>query len=213
MSSTGRGPRLGGPDDHYVTPSWVVRRLLETWKPRPGWLCEPAAGEGAIIHEVNNYLPGRLDWLAVECRATAEARLLAVGVNPCIADFLTWEPPASVTHDVSTVITNPPFKLCEEFIRRGAELFPDADLVFLTRLGFLASEKRVALWRDIGMPDVYVLPNRPSFTPDGKTDSADYCWLVFQGESVSQQGAFEVLKSTPAAERRPKVAGKQRRAA
>jgi len=70
------------------------------------------------------------------------------------------------------VVTNPPYSLAEEFARGARVLCPRAELLFLLRIAFLASAQRLALWRDIGAPDVYVLPNRPSFTGNG-TDSAD----------------------------------------
>jgi len=195
VSATGRGPRLGGPDDFYVTPSWCVRRLLEALdEPPQGPFLEPAAGDGAIIKAV-----GGSDWTAVECRAVAKRDLFAAGAGVVhIDDFLTWEPPPGLV--IETIITNPPFALCEEFIRRAGELFPDATAYWLVRLGFLASEKRTRLWKDIGAPNVYVLPNRPSFTPDGKTDSADYCWIEIRPEYYDD-GVFRVLAPTPASER------------
>jgi hypothetical protein len=181
----------------------VVDRLLEAWAPRPGTLLEPAAGDGALIAAVNAKL-GPRDWLAVESRATTATACQAAGAYPVITDFLTWEPPAGTTDAVSTVITNPPFSLCEEFIRHADEICPAADLVFLVRLGFLSSQERVALWQEVGIPDVYVLPNRPSFTGNGKTDSSDYAWLTFPAVDIDRtHGAFRVLAETPKAVRRP----------
>jgi len=203
MSATGRGPRRGGPDDCFPTPAWVVDRLLEAWAPRPGTLLEPAAGDGALIAAVNAKIGDR-DWLAVECRATAVSALRSVGAATLIADFLTWEPKADGVDDVSAVITNPPFSRVEEFIRHADEICPAADLAFLVRLGFLASKARLALWTDVGMPDVYVLPNRPSFTGDGSTDASDYAWIVIPATDVDRHvGTFRVLAETPAAVRRP----------
>lgn len=191
MTAAGRGPRLGG----RPTPPWCVKRLLEAWQPREGWLLEPAAGEGAII----SCIPDR-EWIAVEKRPEAAEKCRAAGGNPVICDFLTWEPAAHVVEQISAVITNPPFSLCEEFIRRSSEEFPEADLVFLVSLGFLASQGRVRLWEDLGCPSVYVLPNRPSFTANGKTDSADYCWIVFSAKE--REGVFRILNTTPLAERK-----------
>lgn len=203
MSATGRGPRLGGPDDFYVTPSWCVDRLLDVWTPpSAGNFCEPAAGDGAIIKAVNKRL-GKRDWLAIECRATAAQAIREAGAEPVIADFLTWQPASTdQTAAVSWLITNPPYSLCEQFIRRAHQLFTYAPLVFLVRLGFLASEQRLALWRDVGTPDVFVLPNRPSFTGNG-TDSADYAWIVI-GNAPGGFGKFRVLNTTPLAERKTK---------
>jgi hypothetical protein len=203
VSAAGRGPRRGGPDDCFPTPAWVVDRLLDVWAPRPGTLLEPAAGDGALIAAVNAKLGAR-QWLAVECRATAASACRAAGAVPVVTDFLTWEPPAGTTDDVSAVITNPPFSLCEEFIRHADEICPAADLVFLVRLGFLASAQRVTLWRDVGVPDVNVLPNRPSFTGDSRTDSSDYAWIVIPAVNVDRPvGAFRVLATTATGIRRP----------
>lgn len=215
MTATGRGPRRGGPDDFFRTPPWVIDRLMEVWGPRSGLLLEPAAGDGALITAVKKWYPDQ-GWLAVECRATAATACRAAGADPIITDFLTWEPAPAVAETVSAVITNPPFSLCEEFIRHADEVCPSADLVFLIRLGFLASEGRVALWQDVGAPDVNVLPNRPSFTEDGATDSSDYAWIVLPGDDCRTEGAFRVLAVTPLAERRsvkPRSAKPRRKAA
>jgi hypothetical protein len=90
--------------------------------------------------------------------------------------------------------------MAEEFIRHARALFPNAELVFLLRIAFLASAQRMALWRDIGAPDVYVLPNRPSFTGSG-TDSADYAWFRWPADK-REAGCLRILGETPVAERR-----------
>lgn len=190
MSSTGRGPRLGGPDDFYITPAWCVNRFIEDH--RDSWIgktVEPAAGNGAIIEalcvSVDGFDAGNVT--AIECRATARAELERTGATVVIDDFLSIE---TVDPEVDYVITNPPYSLAREFVEHSAKLYPNATRAFLVRLGFLASEERAAMFRD-SRASVYVLPNRPSFTPDGKTDSADYCWLVFDEEE-----RFCVLKTT-----------------
>lgn len=97
------------------------------------------------------------------------------------------------------MVTNPPFSLAEEFIRHSRELYPQAELVFLLRLNFAGSVGRLPLWRDLGTPDVYVLPNRPSFT-GGKTDSCEYAWFRWPSEA-RELGTFLVLNETPRSER------------
>lgn len=179
--------------------------MLEAWVVPIGLTVEPGAGEGAIIRAVDGYQEGGepRPWLAIECRATARGKLEQTGAEVVIGDFLDAAPPSG-NRDVAAVISNPPFHSAEEFIRQAARLYPNAERAFLVRLGFLASEGRCALWKDLGTPSVYVLPNRPSFTPDGKTDSADYCWIVFNQQKYADWPTFRVLASTPRELRRPK---------
>lgn len=204
MSAAGRGPRLGGPDDFYSTPAWCVHRLLEAWRPRGGWWLEPSAGNGAIIRAVNA-VRSDVQWLACEVRPEETDGLFAlvdpIGGENWTADFLADD--LGYAHDQrpSVVIGNPPYSLAAEFIQRSIDLFPSADLALLLRLNFAASEKRAQLMRCY-TPDVYVLPNRPSFR-NGGTDATEYAWFVWPAIGRSNgAGRFEVLRTTPAGERR-----------
>ena len=196
----------------FATPGWAVARLFEAWRPQPGPILEPSAGSGSIIRTAKA-LGLENPWYAVECRAQTRERLDEAGARLVwIDDFLTWDPPpVTTTVEPTTVMTNPPFALCEAFVRRAETLFPYADLCFLVRLGFLASEERLRLWSDVGVPDVYVLPNRPSFTGDGSTDSADYAWAIWPGRVRRDGGTVRILASTPLEVRKP--VGRSRRAA
>lgn len=188
MSSTNRGSerRL---DDAYMTPPWCVHRLLDVWEPGPGILIEPCAGTRNIVKAVGR---SRIWW-------TSDIRELP-GVD-CVGDFLSIAPgKLGVAQEPSAVITNPPYSLAEEFLRHSRRLFPRAELVFLLRMAFAASAKRLPLWQYLGTPDIYVLPNRPSFTGEG-TDSADYAWFVFP-EIARARGDLRILAETPASERR-----------
>jgi hypothetical protein len=209
-ATRGKKGRSGGPDDVYPTPAWCVRRLLEAWQPAPGALFEAGAGDGAIIRAVTAAIGAR-PWFAVESRATCGPILrgLPEVVAAEIADFLTWELPAEA--DIAAVIANAPFSLNEAFIRRARLLFPAAQLAFLCRLNFLASEDRAPLYAELGAPDVYVLPNRPGFTTDGGTDNSDYGWFVFY-PLAGRVGSLRHLALTPP-EERGKRARKARRAA
>jgi hypothetical protein len=180
-------------DDAYMTPSWCVRRLLEAWQPVPeGALVEPAVGIGRIVDAFDSVIPGR-DWVTCDIQPSQ-----VVSMSHVEGDFLKL---GHTPGRVASVITNPPYSLAEEFVRHSRELYPHADLVFLLRLAFLASDGRQALWLDLGTPDVYVLPNRPSFTGKG-TDSADYAWFVWPMDAVRSDGGLWILKSTPASERK-----------
>jgi len=201
VSATGRGA-LRRPADFYPTPSWCVARLLDVL-PLPGgaWL-EPSAGDGAIIRAVNARRAD-VDWIAIEARPECEAPLRAAGADTFIADFLGPEvgwPGRTRFFDVA--ILNPPFTHAQAFIDRCKAL--GSYVVALERLNFLEGEERCD-WLRADAPDVYVLPNRPSFTGEG-TDSIAYAWFVWTPERSRAAGTLRVLPLTTAAERRtPKL--------
>jgi hypothetical protein len=190
MSATGRSD-VRRPDDAYNTPSWCVRRLLErVYLPKTGRWLEPCAGNGALIKAANAVVPD-LVWDAIDIAPRAD------GIRQ--ADFLT-EGPWSTS--VSTVITNPPFSLAREFVERSFEVAPKAWIAMLMRLNWAASEERFLLMK-MRAPDLYVLPNRPSFTDDGRTDSTEYAWMVWPPSMYRRPaGFFEVLDLTPLDERK-----------
>lgn len=185
MSAAGRGAARD-PLDRYYTPEWCVDRLLEAVTlPCAGRWLEPAAGGGAIVRACDRIL-GPRDWTLIDADPGAAGGAIH-------ADFLAWEPPPRARYRVA--ITNPPYRHAFAFARKMHDL---ADVsVMLVRLGWLASGER-APWLRQHVPDVYVLPNRPSFTGGG-TDSSDYAWVVW-GRSLG--GHFGVLAETPREERR-----------
>lgn len=195
MSSTNRGSQRVAAD-HYPTPSWCVHRLLETVDlPHGRWL-EPCAGNGAIIDACNSMRAG-LRWSAMELRPTCRAALservdaaesLLLGDVREHADWLHAQQP-------DVIITNPPFRFARDVME--CVVGGDAVVVLLLRLNFLASASRATFMRR-HPPDVYVLPNRPSFVGSGKTDSVEYAWFVWPpGPANRTHGRLCVLPPTP----------------
>jgi hypothetical protein len=163
-----------------------VHRLLDVVDLPGGLWLEPAVGDGAIVRAVvQRFKERELDW------ATVDIREDSVAGRKC--DFLTLENPWKHPH-FDVVITNPPYNQALEFVKQSM-LF-GTTVVMLLRLNWVASQKRHAFVRE-HPPDVYVLPNRPSFTGKG-TDSIEYAWFVWgQGG-----GRLRVLNLTPLEERR-----------
>jgi hypothetical protein len=193
VSADGRGA-VRVASDFYPTPAACVARLLEVVNlPSDGLWLEPAAGDGAIIRAI-----GERRWIAIEIREECRLALGGLlfdhpGSSVGIADFLS-EP---VRNDYRVVITNPPYSLALEFIKRSFQVAPNAWIVMLLRLNFAASQKRAAFMRAFP-PDVYVLPNRPSFTGTGKTDATEYAWFIWPAEparSTRKCGTFQVLRT------------------
>jgi len=194
---------LGGALEDFPTPSWCVRRLLEAWCPYPGLLVEPCAGSGGIIKAVSEELDeGQCSWLATEVNPDRYEELTKQDqLHACVlGDFLELTQGQEPNPRVNAVITNPPFTLAQRFVERCRVLYPNAEVVMLLRLGFLESDARVSFYNTHGVPDIYVLPNRPSFVGKGKTDSTAYGWFVWP-PSKRSEGTVQILRPTDKTEK------------
>lgn len=209
MSSTNRGGKRVE-DDRYFTPAWCVERLLEEIDLPKGLWLEPCAGNGAIIKACNSlhsqWHP-YMKWRANEINKKYEGDLLKLvqHYHLRIGDFLTMNLldmyPEDNQENPDVIITNPPFALAMQIVEH-AFTFDPTYVVMLLRLNFLASASRAAFMRR-RMPDVYVLPNRPSFT-GGATDSIEYAWFVWGPESSNNCGEIRVLATTNQEDRKNK---------
>jgi hypothetical protein len=171
MSSTNRGGKRT-PADFYPTPAWCIRRIVEAVDlPGGDWL-EPGAGDGAVIRTVNQYRDD-VNWFALDIveACCTELRTIEPAVHVACRDFIE----APVKRRYRVALTNPPYFLAEQFLCKCLQVADN--VVFLLRLNFLASAKRSGLMR-ANTPDVYILPNRPSFSGRG-TDSVEYAWFHF----------------------------------
>lgn len=202
MSSTNRGSQRS-PADFYPTPAWCVARLLEAAALPGGHWMEPCAGDGSLIRSCNAYRSD-IHWSAAELRPACRLDLEALIGDPGrvhIGDLLESEDWLRA-QSPDVIITNPPFRLAREVM--SVLVGNGATVVLLLRLNFLASAQRAPFMRR-HPPDVYVLPNRPSFIGGGKTDSVEYAWFVWPGSSAARaSGQLQVLAPTPVQERRSK---------
>lgn len=197
MSATGRAKpeapqvalfELGGrapgrhPDDFYATPAWVTNGILPHL-PTAGAIVEPSCGDGAILDRLCASLPRKVGGifgveLNVERARQAQDRCArrAVVIK---ADYLEWAKRPTV-EDIGLIIGNPPFAYALEFVEASIALAAPTrgTVAMLLRLAFLESQER-ASFHEAHPADLYPLASRPSFTPDGKTDSAAYAWLVW----------------------------------
>lgn len=215
MSATGRSEQRINHDD-YQTPSWCVRRLIERVRlPTGDWL-EPAAGSGGIIEVVESMRPGSQRWSAVEIqekympgdptrgRAFIQpedgkfGKMAWAAPGWIIGDFL--EPRTTFGRRWDVAITNPPYSHAVQFLERMRSV---ADhVVLLLRLAWLSSANRAEIFRRDPPNFVAVLPNRPSFTGDGKTDATDYGWFCWSPLTLPGQTRIIWLDETPIEERR-----------
>jgi len=204
MSSTGRGTTRNE-FDWYPTPWWCVRRFMEVVHLEGSNWLEPSAGEGAIIEGVAAYRPD-VHWDAVELRqeaSTALTKALAPswerngsGRLWCPQNFLRLR---ALYPQPDVIISNPPFGSAPAFVDHAFTLTARY-VVMLLRVNYWGSEERHA-FLTANPPDTYVLPNRASFTSDGKTDSIEYGWFVWDVTSKREHGRVRVLGLTPQGER------------
>jgi hypothetical protein len=172
MSSTNRGTQRH-PDDFYSTPRAVTFALLNElpFEHPPREILDPCAGEGALMNVARDVFPQAVARGIELDPERAKASLSTVG------NCLEIEWPA-----FDLCLINPPFSLWVEVVERALGTrcvrSDGACVAALGRIALLSSQKRAAFWRCYPA-DVHVLTSRPSFTPDGKTDSADYAWFVF----------------------------------
>jgi len=158
------------------------------------WL-EPAAGDGAIIRA-----SGHEDWYAIEVRSETRSALSEI-VGPdrvIIGDYLEVEGPKA--DQISVVFSNPPFSLAWDMIQHSLAKYHRSQVVMLERLNFISSAKRgqILRWQ---MPDVYVLPNRPTFGGARKYDSCEYGWFVWPSTEQRDCGRIQILAETSREER------------
>lgn len=195
MSSKNRKARDQNPSEYFPTPAWCVDRFLEK-KLLPGgrWL-EPCAGHGDIIAATNAFgyqTEKPIHWTANELRTDTEDKLAEYAHEVRIGDYLAWEPP----HRYNVSISNPPFSIAMEVILKALEM--SGWVVMLLRLNYLGTTDRNEFFQT-RMPDIYVIPERPSF--DGKgTDSIEYAWFVWGPgalDRVRTEGKVSVLNTTP----------------
>jgi SAM-dependent methyltransferase len=169
--------------DFYETPSWAIRALRPVLPIVEGVtrILDPGCGTGAIIRELGAMYPeNEIIGLEIEewrFKAAAESTDLPVSQG----DFFKLQEKFDV------IVANPPYSQAIEFVQHAITLAPV--VCMLLRLPWLASIRR-AQWHRDNPAHVCVLPKRPSFTPDGKTDATDYAWFIWGDDCA---GGWEVL--------------------
>lgn len=183
MSSAGRSAAAGTghtrhPSDFFETPGWCVRAILPHLS-LAGRVLEPSAGRGAIVKELLVAGVSASNIHAVELDEGRARDVNGFGVMTSIGDFTDPVEVDGLERSFDLVIGNPPFRDAEKHVRRALECVrPGGTVCLLLRLAFLESATRAGFHRE-HPSDVYVLPRRPSFTGNGKSDSAAVAWFCW----------------------------------
>ncbi len=211
MSSTGRkraqlallpgGEYVRHERDYYRTPTWCADALLLR-EPIHGPVLDAGCGTGAITevllaHQVGDVI-GMDITILHETSSAPELQDALLLVHDFLAEDWerSWRPLLPAVH---AVVMNPPYNQAPDFIRRALDLVePGGKVCALLRLNFLGSSRaRMDLvGYDCDLRRVYVLGARPSFLPNGKTDSAEFAWFVWErGPAMgwTSQATIEVI--------------------
>jgi hypothetical protein len=166
--------------DWYPTPQalcdWAVAELLPAdFTPRS--VLDPGAGTGPWGRAARKRWGDEPVIMGVELRDQPNPDP-DVYDHWLIADYLgTFLREDGAGNGWDLVLGNPPYSLAEKFIRSGLYDVdtPGGHILFLLRLGFLASQARgKGLWAQHPPTTVYVCSRRPSFTGDARTDATEY---------------------------------------
>ena len=154
--------------DFYETPIWCIEKLLEyenfTWN-----ILEPASWNWAIskVLEQKGY------------------RVISKDIRN--DDKVYWEWGQDFLQSINNydnIITNPPFCLAEDFIKKSLSVSSSKVVMFL-KLQFLESSGRYDFFKNTPLKKVYVLSKRPTLypanwpVPKNKWTIA-YAWYVWE---------------------------------
>ncbi len=166
--SGGNSARGRRQSDLYPTPPEVTVALLQFLNlPKNTTIWEPAAGEGDMLETI---------------RACGYGRSFGTDISEGF-DFLSPDVFKRLLTGFDWIITNPPFSLAEDFIRRAAK--NEKPFAMLLKSQYWHASKRMALFEEI--PPSYILPLawRPDFffkereNGNGGSPLMDVMWCVW----------------------------------
>lgn len=179
MSSTLRGYKRHK-SDYYITPVPAIISFINEFKKY-----EPTAFDGNILDpcaggDINNPMsyPKAMAQIGVN-----EGRVTTIDIREDSLARIKGDYLKMPNWGYSLIITNPPFNIAEDIIKKALNDVMDGGfVVMLLRLNFFGGKRRLeTFWSEVGLPKYsFVHHRRMSFTPDGRTDSIEYQHAVWQ---------------------------------
>lgn len=156
-------------DDYYATEPRALELLLELEEFSNVWECACGGGHLAEVLREHNILGIATD-------------LVDRGYGVTGLDFLTCD-----TGWYGDIITNPPYKYAEAFVRKALEQIQDGRKVAMFMgIQFLEGKKRKKLYLEHPPKTVYVSSSRLNCAMNGDFDKYSfnsaraYCWYVWE---------------------------------
>lgn len=163
-------------DDFYPTPEACTRALVEAEGDRmPQSIWEPACGTGAISRV-----------LEASGRTVLSTDLVDRGYGRAGVDFL-MEPFGGPF----AIVTNPPFKLAKQFIRKAFDLGSNYTAIFL-KATFWHATSRTDFFNSHRPERIYAMNWRPDFDGRGQP-TMDCIWCVWGG-GPAEATHYEILR-------------------
>lgn len=162
------GDSAGRPENDFYPTDPIATKALLAEEEFVGSICEPACGDGAICKVLE-------DWGYKNIIATD---LIDRGYGESPYDFLKSERTAA------NIITNPPFKLAQEFVEHSLRL-TTGKVAMLCKLVFLEGQKRKTFFETTPLKRVYVFSKRIPFYRNGEkgdlgTSMIAFAWFVWE---------------------------------
>jgi hypothetical protein len=152
-------------NDFYPTPPYATHALLER-EIFQGSIWEPACGDGAIS-----------EILLDAGYSVKSTDLHDRGYGGYGFDFLKW------TENADNIITNPPYKLAQEFVEH-ALICANDKVAMLLKLNFLEGQARNDFFKRTPLKTVYVFSKRLSFDKGNEKGKGNgvlaYAWFVWK---------------------------------
>lgn len=197
MSSTNRSKaREQHISDYYVTPVDKIIDFLKAFdnditidlSTSNNIILDPCAG-GDEFHEMS-YPEALKRYYAIDDSyiRTLDIREDSKAGTKC--DYITTD----LGYKPYVIITNPPFNRAIDIIKKALnDVRDDGYVIMLLRLNFLGSIDRKPFW-DSYMPKyIYVHHRRMGFTDNKKTDSIEYCHMVWKKGEYPEKSKIKVI--------------------
>lgn len=204
--------------DFYPTPAWCVDAIIpemlkelgrtviarKSARQPLGCILEPGTGNGIILQRVAEATRpfGYDHFVGVEINEASATACTMSGLRVEVGDYMSSPPPDDT---VDLVIMNPPYggtrNTAQLFIDKALREVCDGGAVFaLLRSSWLldgAKRHGRIKWmkNEVGFPTkIFGLTQRPSFTGNGKTDGATYCWMMWRKGNFPKSIEYNILE-------------------
>lgn len=166
--------------DAYFSPYEAIWPLIDLEENMPRHIWEPAAGDGVIVRAL------RQNGFKVTASDIADYHTRGLGIQTGI-DYRN----AIIPKGVRGIVTNPPYLLAIEFIRKAIKEVPYS--AWLLRSNFLESEGRFSFFRENPPARVLIssrrLPmmHRLGYTGPKSTSNTCFAWFIWDEETPMDQ--------------------------